>query len=92
MDTSNGFTTAQADDLRRKWGFNELPEKKVCALVGRAPLPLPRLTPLPLPPSPSWQVNIILMFLSYFWGPMPCMIWVAIIIELVKGIISGEGA
>ncbi len=27
-------------------------------------------------------------FLSYFWGPMPVMIWLAITIELVKGIIS----
>ena len=31
------------------------------------------------------------MFLAYFWGPMPIMIWVAIIIELVKGILTGEG-
>ena len=29
-------------------------------------------------------------FLSYFWGPMPIMIWVAIAIELVKGIYTGE--
>ena len=35
--------------------------------------------------------NPILMFLSYFWGPMPGMIWVAIIVELVKGITIGEG-
>jgi H+-transporting ATPase len=31
------------------------------------------------------------MFLSYFWGPMPVMIWIAIIIELVKGILTGAG-
>ena len=35
--------------------------------------------------------NPIIMFLSYFWGPMPGMIWVAIIVELVKGITIGEG-
>jgi len=29
-----------------------------------------------------------MQFLSYFWGPMPLMIWLAIGIELVKGIIS----
>ena len=28
------------------------------------------------------------MFLAYFWGPMPIMIWVAIIIELVKALIT----
>ena len=36
-------------------------------------------------------MNPLLLFLSYFWGPMPCMIWVAIIIELAKGILTGEG-
>lgn len=36
-------------------------------------------------------MNPLLLFLSYFWGPMPCMIWVAIIIELVKAILTGEG-
>ena len=35
--------------------------------------------------------NPLLIFLSYFWGPMPCMIWIAIIIELAKAIITGEG-
>jgi len=34
--------------------------------------------------------NPILMFLSFFWGPMPIMIWVAIIIEFAQGIITGE--
>jgi H+-transporting ATPase len=28
------------------------------------------------------------MFLGYFWGPMPVMIWVAIIIELAKALIT----
>jgi H+-transporting ATPase len=41
--------------------------------------------------GPLLQVNPILLFLSYFWGPMPIMIWVAIIIELVKAILTGEG-
>ena len=35
--------------------------------------------------------NPILMFLSYFTGPMPTMIWVAIFIELAKAILVGEG-
>ena len=30
--------------------------------------------------------NPILMFLAFFWGPMPCMIWAAIIIELAQAI------
>jgi len=29
------------------------------------------------------EVNPILQFLGYFWGPMPVMIWIAIIIELI---------
>jgi len=28
--------------------------------------------------------NLLLMFLSYFWGPMPCMIWAAALVELIK--------
>lgn len=36
--------------------------------------------------SPSY---LRAQFLSYFWGPMPIMIWVAIIIELIKGIYTG---
>lgn len=40
------------------------------------------------------ETNMFLKFLSYFWGPMPCMIWVAIIVEFVRTIIestSGSG-
>ena len=40
---------------------------------------------------PEKKVNPFLMFLSYLWGPMPCMIWAAIIIELVKVGLVGEG-
>jgi hypothetical protein len=40
---------------------------------------------------PPFQVNPFLLFLSYFTGPMPTMIWVAIIVELVKAILVGEG-
>lgn len=31
---------------------------------------------------PEKKVNPLLMFLAYFWGPMPIMIWAAAIIEL----------
>jgi len=34
--------------------------------------------------------NPLLMFLSFFWGPMPIMIWIAIIIELAQGIVTGD--
>jgi H+-transporting ATPase len=34
--------------------------------------------------------NPLLMFLAFFWGPMPCMIWAAIIIELSQAILTGE--
>jgi H+-transporting ATPase len=37
------------------------------------------------------KVNPFLLFLGYLWGPMPCMIWAAIIIELAKSIAVGEG-
>ena len=37
---------------------------------------------------PKENENPLLKFLSYFWGPMPCMIWLAIIIEFVKGVMS----
>ena len=37
------------------------------------------------------KVNPFLLFLSYLWGPMPAMIWAAIIIELAKSIAVGEG-
>jgi hypothetical protein len=33
----------------------------------------------------------VLVFLLFFWGPMPCMIWAAIIIELAQGILTGDG-
>ena len=32
-----------------------------------------------------------MQFLGYLWGPMPCMIWVAIVIELAKASLVGEG-
>ena len=40
---------------------------------------------------PEKKVNPFLVFLSYLWGPMPIMIWAAIIIELAKSIAVGEG-
>ncbi|CAE7889613.1 H1B, partial [Symbiodinium sp. KB8] len=30
-------------------------------------------------------------FLSYFWGPTPIMIWAAIVIEVIKAAITGDG-
>ncbi|CAG9326378.1 unnamed protein product [Blepharisma stoltei] len=33
---------------------------------------------------PEKKVNPILKFLSYYWGPMPVMIWCAIIIETIR--------
>lgn len=33
---------------------------------------------------PEKKVNPILNFLKYYWGPMPWMIWAAIIIELIR--------
>jgi H+-transporting ATPase len=37
------------------------------------------------------QVHPCIKFLGYFWGPMPIMIWAAVLIELIKSSISGEG-
>lgn len=55
---TTGLSSAEVEDRRRTYGFNELDEKKV---------------------------NPLLMFLSYFWGPMPAMIWLAALVELIKG-------
>ncbi|CAG9327110.1 unnamed protein product [Blepharisma stoltei] len=33
---------------------------------------------------PEKRVNPFLKFLSYYWGPMPIMIWIAFIIELIR--------
>src|SRR5574343_1557187 len=33
---------------------------------------------------PEKKVNACLNFLKYYWGPMPCCIWAAIIIELIR--------
>lgn len=33
---------------------------------------------------PEVEVNVCLKFLSYFWGPMPIMIWLAIIVEAIN--------
>jgi H+-transporting ATPase len=40
---------------------------------------------------PEKKKSKIMQFLGYLWGPMPCMIWVAIIIELAKASLVGEG-
>jgi hypothetical protein len=34
------------------------------------------------------KVNPILQFLAYFWGPMPCMIWLAVLVEFIKGVLG----
>lgn len=33
---------------------------------------------------PEKKINPCVKFLSYYWGPMPIMIWIAIIIELIR--------
>lgn len=33
---------------------------------------------------PEVEVNMFLKFLSYFWGPMPIMIWLAILVEAIN--------
>jgi len=30
------------------------------------------------------EESVLLKFLSYFWGPMPIMIWVAILVEFIN--------
>ena len=40
---------------------------------------------------PEKKISPIMQFLSYLWGPMPIMIWAAIIIELSKAIATKEG-
>lgn len=33
---------------------------------------------------PEQEVNMFLKFLSYFWGPMPIMIWLAVLVEAIN--------
>jgi H+-transporting ATPase len=51
---AHGLSSAQAEEGLRKYGYNELPEKKE---------------------------NLLLKFLSYFWGPIPWMIEIAVILS-----------
>eukprot|EP00960_Hanusia_phi_P066364 766384-Hanusia_phi.AAC.6 len=54
----DGLTTAEAEELIKKWGKNELIEKT----------------------TPKW-----LIFLRLLTGPMPIMLWIASLIELIIG-------
>ena len=54
----DGLTDAEVQQRRARYGYNELPEKKV---------------------------NLLLKFLSYFWGPIPWMIEAAMILSAVVG-------
>jgi H+-transporting ATPase len=38
------------------------------------------------------KVNPLLMFLAYFWGPMPAMIWLAVLVEFIKGCMGDSQA
>lgn len=39
---------------------------------------------------PEKHQNPILQYLSYFWGPMPIMIWLAAIVELVQALLGAS--
>eukprot|EP00466_Bigelowiella_natans_P001954 jgi/Bigna1/142195/aug1.68_g16903 len=43
-----------------------------------------RLTKFGYNELPEKEESVILKFLSFFWGPMPCMIWLAAIVELIQ--------
>ena len=40
---------------------------------------------------PEKTVHPVIKFLAYFAQPMPVMIWIAAIVELIKAIITGDG-
>jgi H+-transporting ATPase len=52
----DGLTSGDIQQLREKYGYNELPER---------------------------EKNPIIVFLSYFWGPIPWMIEIAVILSAV---------
>eukprot|EP00960_Hanusia_phi_P027584 746901-Hanusia_phi.AAC.9 len=54
----DGLTTAEAEELLKKWGKNELVEKSI----------------------PKW-----LILLRLLTGPMPIMLWIAALVELIIG-------
>eukprot|EP01118_Nematostelium_gracile_P017361 TRINITY_DN7391_c0_g1_i1.p1 TRINITY_DN7391_c0_g1~~TRINITY_DN7391_c0_g1_i1.p1 ORF type:complete len:1029 (+),score=332.17 TRINITY_DN7391_c0_g1_i1:111-3197(+) len=53
---SEGLSSEQAEELLKRYGRNELPEKII----------------------PKWYI-----FLSLLWQPMPVMIWIAAIVEII---------
>lgn len=66
---TTGLTGAEVKELEAKWGPNALPEK-VCNTLRRS------ASDNSHPMLRSLQKrNKFLVFLSYFWGPMPIMIW-----------------
>ena len=36
------------------------------------------------------EVNMCVKFLSYFWGPLPIMIWIAMILEMAQALQPGH--
>ncbi len=56
--SEKGLTDAEAHERVKRFGYNELLEKKV---------------------------NPILKFLSYFWGPIPIMIMIAVVLSAIIG-------
>lgn len=72
----NRLTSEEAAKRLGRFGYNEVESFR--NLLWRSSFAR-------LPPQlPEKQENVILKFLSFFWGPMPCMIWLAAAVELVQ--------
>ena len=104
-DPMRGLKAAVVAKRREEFGFNELPEKKVHPLVrwnGAMPClwlfvltscgavcgVLHRNHALSVRCCAARALQI--KFLSYFILPMPLMIWIAALVELIKASITGQ--
>lgn len=79
-DSKGADTDAGGDGA--KLSIDELQQQLECSLDGLAAAEVqPRLTKFGYNELPAEKVNPLLKFLTYFWGPIPWMIEVAVVLS-----------